>query len=706
MLNVCRALLFLVIAAAACAPAAPTSTPAPTASTTPTPTDLPTPRPTLTPLAVPLAQEAAPSASVRVIHAASGQPPVDVYIEGLVVAPYLSYRQYTSAAPVAAGAYTVRVYPAGSRPAEAEPLLAASAEFPAGSAWLLTVASAGGDLTLLVHDDMVGPLEQGQSRVSFVHALDGVGEITVRQRGVNLTPPLPLGVINTIATTPASEIVFDFVSAGLPLLTYPLDLRSRTAYTLVLAGAPAAPEIIRVEARMPGWATVRAVHGAAALGAVDVYLGDTLLAAALDYTRSSPRETVAAGAYRAAVYPAGASPAASEPLASGDILAAEDGGTTLVILGAPPSAQLAALRDDLAPTAPGAARVTFVNTLAESPRLEAIVNSGAVALPVLHYGDLSRPLDLQTGSGYTFYWNAAGADESAASLEIAQDVLFEAGRSYLYLVTGRIDTPPVILSESVGVLSGAAAAAAPQDATPTPLPPRPAYVTAVNAAFESGPLAVLLDGVLLAERLDYGDASPAQPAAEGVFTVEVRSANAPDPLFQDQVVFDAGVSYTLVVLGYGLERILVLPVPEPEAPAGDAPLARLINVSAGAPVNLGLAYAISVNTPAAASRLSSPPQTSALSGTPVTPTYRQSIGFGVQPVPNADSVPPGGASAPGLLSAGVFDLLILDADAAAVAATIASVSLQAGQRYDVYALQQPDSSIVQGFVVPVPVNPG
>jgi hypothetical protein len=177
-------------------------------------------------------------------------------------------------------------------------------------------------------------------------------------------------------------------------------------------------------------------------------------------------------------------------------------------------------------------------------------------------------------------------------------------------------------------------------------------------------------------------------------------------VFQDKVVFDSGVSYTLVVLGYGLERVLVLPLPEPEPPASDAPLARLINVSAAAPVNLGLAYAISRDPAAAASPFSSPPQTGALSGTPVTPTYRQSIGFGVEPIPNADSVPPGASSAPGLLPVGVFDLLILDADAAAIAATIANVSFEPGQRYDVYALQQHNSQIVQGFIVPAAVNPG
>ncbi len=703
MLTARRVLLLLVIAAAACAPAAPTPTPTLIASATPTPTDLPTPRPTLTPLAVPLAQDTAPSAFVRVIHAAPGQPPVDVYVEGLAVAPYLGYRQYTDSAPLAAGTYTVRVYPAGSRPADAEPILSAPGiEFPPGSARLIAISSADGGPALLIHQENSAPLEHDQSRVSFVHALDGVGEITVQQRGVNLTPPLALGAINIIATTPAGEITFDFAGADAILLSYPLNLRPRTAYTLLLAGTPAAPEIIRVDARMPGWAAVRAVSGAAELGAVDVYLGETLLAAALDYTRSSPRETLAAGAYRAAVYPAGASPADTEPLASADILADEDAGTTLVVLGTPQSAQLIALHDDLTPTAPDTARVTFVNTLAETPRLASSINNGALTLPVLNYGDIARPVDVPTGSAYTFYWNAAAADESAASLEIAQDIVFEAGYSYLYLITGRV--PPVILSERVGM--PAQASAPPPDTTPTPVPARPTYVSAVNAAFESGPLTVLVNDTLLAERLDYGDASPAQPAASGVFTVEVRSAESSEPLFQDKVVFDTGVSYTLVVLGYGLERTLVLPIPEPAAATGDAPLARLINVSAGAPINLGLAYAAGAAPAGTASRFSSPPQTSALSGTPVTPTYRQSIGFGVQPVPNADSVPPGSASAPGLLPAGMWDLLLLDADAAAVAAFIANVNLQPGQRYDVYALQQPGSPIVQGFVIPVPANPG
>ena len=699
-MNPARHVLFLLLAivAAACAQAVPTATP--TVEPTIAPTASATPRPTRTPFALPAAQELSERAFVRIVHAAAELQQIDVYVEGLAVAPYLSFRQFTGLTPIAAGLHRIIVYPAGSRPGDVEPIALSTAfEFKSGASRTIVLSGKPDELAFIVQDESAALLDRDQSRLTLINALHSAGEVTVQQNRFNLTPPLAFGAGSTIPSAPAGEITLDFTSASDSILTYTLDLRPRTAHTLILTGPITAPEVVRFDDRVPGAAAVRVVNGSAALSPVDVYLNDTLLAAALDYTRAGPRQTLPSGVYLVRVYPAGADRSLTEPLASADITVAEDEGTTAVLLGSPGAARLITARDSLVQTTPNAARVTFVNTLDSAPRLRLSVSGPPLSLAFLGYGDLPQTVEVRAGAEYDFYWNAAGAGETEASLEIAQDVVFEAGRTYLYLITGRIDAPPVILSEYVGVQQELLGL--PAEVAPSPTPLRPASVAVVNAVFGSGPLDVFLDGALLAERLDYGDASQPSSAREGVFTVTVRSPGIADPLFEDRVLFDSGVSYTLVLIGYGLERVLVLPVAEPELTAVDAPLARLINVTAGKPINLGLAFAIAVDQSVEASRFSSPPQTGALAGTPVTPTYRQSIGFGVQNVPNASSVPPGGYSAPGLLSEGVFDLLILDADAAAIAARIASVRFEGGVRYDVYALQQPDSPIVQGFVVPV-----
>lgn len=703
-MNPARYILFLLLAvvASACAQAAPTATP--TVGPTITPTASATPRPTITPLALPIAQEPAEQAFVRIVHAAPELQPVDVYVEGLAVAPYLSFRQFTGLTPLAAGLHRIIVYPAGSRPSDVEPTALSTAfAFQPGASQTVVLAGKPDSLAFIVHDETAAPLDRDQSRLTLINAFDSSDEITVQQNSVNLTPALAFGAGSTISSAPAGEITLDFTGPAYNLLTYTLDLRPRTAYTLVLTGSTTAPEVVRFDTRVPGTAAVRAVNGSAASGPVDVYLNGTLLAAALDYTRAGSRETFPSGVYTARVYPAGADRSLTDPLASADITVSQDEGTTIILLGSSGAARLITARDSLARTAPDTARVTFVNTLDSAPRLRLNVSGPPLPLAFLSYGDLPQAVEVRAGAVYDFYWNAAGASETEASLEIAQDIAFEAGRAYLYLITGRIDVPPVVLSEYVGVQQELLGL--PVDVTPSPTPVRPASVVVVNAVFGGGPLDVFLEGALLAERLNYGDASQPSPAREGVFTVTVRSPGTPDPLFDDRVLFDSGVSYTLVLIGYGSERVLVLPVADPELPAGDAPLARLINVTVGKPINLGLAFSIASDQSAESSRFSSPPQSGALAGTPVTPTYRQSIGFGVQYVPNASSVPPGGFSAPGLLSEGVFDLLILDADAAAIAARLASVRFERGLRYDVYALQQPDSPIVQGFVVPVAFRP-
>ncbi|MGQ9887707.1 MAG: DUF4397 domain-containing protein [Aggregatilineales bacterium] len=703
IMNPARNVLFLllVIAAGACAQVVPTATP--TVEPTVTLTASATPRPTSTPLPLPVAQEPAEQAFVRIVHAVAELQQIDVYVEGLAVAPYLSFRQLTGLTPIAAGLHRVIVYPAGSRLGDVEPIASSAAlEFKSGVSRTVVLSGKPDELAFIVHDESVALLERDQSRLTFINALHSAGEIAVQQNRVNLTPSLAFGASSTIPSTPAVEVALDFTSASGSILSYALDLRPRTAHTLILTGTIVAPEVVRFDDRVPGAAAVRVVNGSPALSPVDVYLNDTLLAAALDYTRAGPRQTLPAGVYLVQVYSAGADRSLAEPLVSADVTAAEDEGTTIVLLGSPGAACLVAARDSLAQTTPNAARVTFVNTLDGAPRLRLSVSGPPLPLAFLGYGDLPQTVEVRPGAEYSFYWNAAGASETEASLEIAQDVVFEAGRAYLYLITGRLDAPPVILSEYVGVQQELLGL--PAEVTPSAAPLRPASLAVVNAVFGSGPLDVFLDGALLAERLDYGDASQPISAREGVFTVTVRSPGTPDPLFEDSVLFDNGVSYTLVLIGYGLERVLVLPVVEPELTAADAPLARLINVTAGRPINLGLAFAVAVDQSVEASRFSSPPQMGALAGTSVTPTYRQSIGFGVQNVPNASSVPPGSYSAPGLLSEGVFDLLILDTDAAAIAAKIANVRFQRGVRYDVYALRQPDSPIVQGFVVPVTVT--
>lgn len=705
VMNVVRRVFFLLLAiiTTACAQAVPTATP--TVDPTSTPTASPTPRPTNTPFPVPVAQTPAEQAFIRVVHAAPDLPRVDVFVEGLAVAPYLSFRQFTGLTPIAASTYRVTVYPAGSRIGDTEPLATSSAfEFQPGTSRTVVLAGKPDALAFIAYDEIATPLDRDQSRLALINALDSTESVTVQQNDVSLTPPLTFSASSTVPFVPVGETTLVFTSASGRLLTYALDLRPRTAHVLVLTGSAAAPAIVRFDTPVPGAAAVRVVNGSAAFGSVDVYLNDMLLAAALDYTRAGSRKTLPAGVYAVQVYPAGADRSQIKPLMSDQITTAADEGTTIILLGSLQTPRLIAARDSLVPTAPDTARVAFVNTLENAPRLRLSVSGPPLPLAFLNYGDLPSSIEVRAAANYSFYWNAAGASETEASLEIAQDMVFEAGRSYLYLVTGRVDAPPVVLSEYVGLQQELIDL--PAGVTPSPTPLRPATVAVVNAVFGSGPLDVFLDGAPLAERLDYGNLSEALPIREGVFTVAVRAPGVLDPLFEDEVLFDSGVSYTLALIGYGLERVLVLPVPDPELSTKNAPLARLINVTAGAPVSLGLAFAPATNPSAEASRFSSPPQTGALAGTPVTPTYRQSIGFGLQSVPNASAVPPGGFSAPGLLSEGVFDLFILDTDAAAVAAKITNVRFERGLRYDVYALQQPDSPIVQGFIVPVAVNPG
>ena len=116
------ALLLIALALAACGGEKKDKTPAPppvqaTATINPASTPSPTPQPTATRAPIPQADSnPRTAAQFRVVQAVSDLPPVDLYLDGGNVGRGLTFGQFNNPAlTYAAGEYTLRVYPNGTK---------------------------------------------------------------------------------------------------------------------------------------------------------------------------------------------------------------------------------------------------------------------------------------------------------------------------------------------------------------------------------------------------------------------------------------------------------------------------------------------------------------------------------------------------------------------------------------------------------------
>lgn len=126
----------------------------------------------------------ATDACVRLVHASPDAGDVDVYVDGTVVAPALSYGTATEFAPLADGEHQIQVVPAGGTVDGA--VLDATIDFEAGQAYQFVVAGIAqeddiddNDLRIIQSEIDLTPLPAGQTRIRAIHAVDDGPDVAV-----------------------------------------------------------------------------------------------------------------------------------------------------------------------------------------------------------------------------------------------------------------------------------------------------------------------------------------------------------------------------------------------------------------------------------------------------------------------------------------------------------------------------------------------
>jgi hypothetical protein len=426
------------------------------------------------------------------------------------------------------------------------------------------------------------------------------------------------------------------------------------------------------------------------MGAVDIYLDSEALASGLDYTRASDTQQKAAQIYAVTVYPAGADRTTIEPLLNSQLVANNDDFVTLLLIGSSQQLQLLPYREDRSPTEPERARIAFVNTLDQVPSVR-IETQMSVLTEVgqLGYAQLPRAVILPAGA-YRFAWTQMENGAPTNAIEIANDVLLEPGRSYLYLMTGRLDDPPIILSDVVGI--DQTTANLPDDELPTATPEIPTQVRFVNAINGGLPVDITVDGETFATALSYGSASPLAAINAGSHTVEVRLTGQ-TPVSID-TSFALSTPYTILAYGFGTDRVELFVVDDTDViQSGSPPHARIINLTAFGELTLGLAYS-------AAETASS--STTIFSQSPGSDIFRRSLAFGIDRARNVDDTPGRAYSNVALAPLGPHDVHVVDISLNMIAASYRQLDFQPGVHYDIIAYQHPDSLLVEGFALRYP----
>lgn len=679
-------LTFMIVLIAACGQATiePSATPAPSA--TPIPTEAPTP----TPITVESLTTNEPT-YVRFINTAPASDALNVYLGLSTIATNLAYTQFTESTQVDSGQYDLKILPSGSRQDDPA-LLETEVSVKGGETLMVLIVEKDNQLRLTILPEKQEPLNAGESIITAINATIDGSQTTLRNGETDITVALQNGEQVTtpiLATDDNPRISFQI---GSGTVNFDEDLKERQDYTLIAAGSAAQPAIISFRTTAPSRVAVRALNASAEIAAIDIYLGETLLNSNAGYGRPTERKSFASGEYTALVYPAGADRSSVEPLLNSVIRLDNGENIALILLGKANNLSLMAFPENLTAIAPDKARLALLNTLPDAETVIVQATSGSIGgEQKLDYGQQPTELSLDAGT-YSFVMGALQGLNPATTIEIAENVQLEAGTSYLYLVTGRMDSQPVILSEKVNTdntLGG-------DEAVDTVARANPAQVRFVNAV-EGQTLDLASNGNVLFAELGYGQGSELLPVRDKNPTLEIRTAGGDSALAQAEGTFEAGSRYTVIVYDADddTQRLAVI-ADDTLIFDGSSPHLRLINISGTEEVNLGLAFSEPARTPQPPAN-NGEAATEEASGRPLT------LPFGVQKL--VSDVIPTSASSVILMPVGVFDLIVIHSQRNAIVVTLSEQSLDAGIHTDIIAYQKTEGGVFQAFSIQYPQPP-
>ncbi len=354
------------------------------------------------------AQEAGQAdATVRLVHALPGGPPVDVTVDGAPAVQGLAFGAATEYVALPSGDHQVQVLPSGETTAGQARLRFLNAVPDAGE---LNVGIAGGDNLF----ESVAFKSTGDYRDGAPGTYD-------------MTVSLPDGA-EPITTVPgvvlAAGTVYDIVALG--------EVASGTVTLLLLATTVSQPYFTILEVGIEQDACVRFVHAAAGTAEVDIYVGGQISAPLVAFGSATSFVNLPAGDQQIQVTAA----AATLDTALLDSTQTLKAGQTydVYVMGASDDLQVLVNEVDLTPVPTGQARLRIVHNALNAGSVDVGVAIGANLVEDLGENSSSQYLTVDAG---TVEAQVRPTGEQTALIEASLDV--QEGMVYDVVALGNAD---------------------------------------------------------------------------------------------------------------------------------------------------------------------------------------------------------------------------------------------------------------------------
>lgn len=180
-----------------------------------------------------------PPGYIRVLHAVPDAPNVDVYIDQILIAENLSYKQFTAYMPVPQGMYEVSLYVTGSMNS---PIIIYRINI--GIDTKITVAAVGtlSTISFLAIPDysITIPLNLNEADIRFIHLSPNAPPVDITlPNGSIIFENISFKERTRYKTVPADKYTFQVRAAGTStvVLTIPdIFFESKTVYTIYVIG--------------------------------------------------------------------------------------------------------------------------------------------------------------------------------------------------------------------------------------------------------------------------------------------------------------------------------------------------------------------------------------------------------------------------------------------------------------------------------------
>ena len=404
-------------------------------------------------LSVPFRTEAqAENGRIRFVHAVPGAGAVDIFVNGQPAAINVGYGAATRYLWSAAGDQKISVRATGTT----TELLPATVTLNAGQAKTVVLSGAQAVVATEYEDELV-PIGAGKARFTAIHAVDGAGPVDLLETSLGqvlvtgLAYSQPYGSVDIPAFASEVAVVPPEQNADQAIVKASVALVAGTHNVVVIfgssSGQPAISTLLLTEpiaSEDSASGLLRLVHANADAPAVDVYVGDTLVAPGLAFGAYTPHVAVP-GQKNTITLRAAGSAATSAALLTSDVDFSTIKAQTVVIAGTASAPTAVVASDNTSPLGSTNARLQLINATGSGT---ATVSIGTTTISS---ADPASAAGVEVPATNSFV-NVA-VDQPAIAASGPQTL--SGGVLYDVIVAGTTEKPlilfaPTSLSESIG----------------------------------------------------------------------------------------------------------------------------------------------------------------------------------------------------------------------------------------------------------------